>query len=223
MSSRPRWGAIGAKAAVTGHSRELETEADNVGIELVEGAGYDIRESPKLFRHLKDQLVEEGIEEPFYFGSHPRLQERIDNYERLIAEKGGGGKGTVRQTVFRKKTALLVLENAILELKAGRFERAIKNTEKYLAVKPKSSRGYFVMGEIYRQMEEEDSLKQAAKHYRKAVKLRRSYPDAHKGLGLVYLKQGKKKKAKKEFNTYLKLSPKAPDKEYVKQYIAQCK
>ena len=68
-----------------------------------------------------------------------------------------------------------------------------------------------------------DSLEQAAKNYRKAVKLRRSYPDAHKGLGLVYLKQGKKKRAKKEFNTYLKLSPKAHDKEYVKQYIAQCK
>jgi predicted Zn-dependent protease len=216
-------GAIGAKAAVTGHSRELETEADNVGIVLVEQAGYDIHEAPKLFRHLKDQLVEEGIEEPFYFGSHPRLQERIDNYERLIAENSGAAKGTVNAKVFRRKTASLVLENAILELKAGRFERAIKGTEKYLAVKPKSSRGHFVMGEIYRQMEEEGSLEQAAKNYRKAVKLRRSYPDAHKGLGLVYLKQGKKKRAKKEFNTYLKLSPKAHDKEYVKQYIAQCK
>jgi predicted Zn-dependent protease len=216
-------GAIGAVAAVKGHSRELETEADNVGIVLVRNAGYDVREAPKLFRHLKDQLVEEGIEEPFYFGSHPRLQERIDNYERLIAENHDATKGKVNGKVFRRKTARLVLENAILELKAGRFERAIKGTEKYLAVKPKSSKGYFVMGEIYRQMEEEDALEQAAKHYRKAVKLKRSYPDAHKGLGLVYLKQGKKKKAKKAFNTYLKLSPKAHDREYVKQYIAQCK
>ena len=77
-------GTLGTMAAVTGYSRELETEADTVGFDLMVAAGYDPREAPKLFVHLKQELEAEDIQEPYFFGTHPRLQNRIDNYEAFL-------------------------------------------------------------------------------------------------------------------------------------------
>jgi len=88
---------------------------------------------------------------------------------------------------------------------------------------PRSPRAHYLLGEIQRQKGEKEDLTEAKKFYRKAIKLNPSYADAYKGLGLLYLKQGKKKDAKKSFKSYLELSPKAADREYVKEYIAQCK
>lgn len=80
-------GTVGTLAAVTGYSRELEAEADMEGLKLMVKAGYDPREAPKLFIHLKKELEEEKIKEPFFFGTHPRLQERIENYESLLVTR----------------------------------------------------------------------------------------------------------------------------------------
>ena len=77
-------GSVGAMAAVTGYSRELETEADWLGLKLMVAAGYDPQEATKLFEHLKKDIEEQDIKEPFFFGSHPRLQERINNYTQFI-------------------------------------------------------------------------------------------------------------------------------------------
>jgi len=81
-------GEIGTKAAINGHSRDLETEADMVGIKLVVKAGYDAREAPKLFQHLKQEMEEDEQEEPFFFGSHPRLAERSENYNDFLGKRG---------------------------------------------------------------------------------------------------------------------------------------
>jgi beta-barrel assembly-enhancing protease len=49
-------GTFGTLAAVTGYSREHETEADEQGFRRVVEAGYDPQETPKLFQHLKRDI-----------------------------------------------------------------------------------------------------------------------------------------------------------------------
>jgi predicted Zn-dependent protease len=216
-------GEIGTKAAISGHSRSLETEADMEGIKLVIKAGYDPREAPKLFKHIQEELEEEELEEPFFFGSHPRLQERIENYEEFLKTNAPKKRGIVNEKVFRKRTSRLVLENAVLDLQEGRFQSALRGTDKYLSVWPKSSRAYCFRGKVYRQRGENGDLEKAKKDLRKSISLNRSNAEAMRELGIVYFKQGEKSNASKAFKSYLKLSPKAADREYVKEYIAQCK
>ncbi len=216
-------GEIGTMASVTGYSRDLETEADMEGIRLVVKAGYDPREAPKLFQHIKDELKEEEIKEPFFFGSHPKLQDRADNYREFLKNYDHGHNGIVNADVFLSKTAGAILENAFLDLQAGRFDRARQGAEKYLSVKPGSAKGYYLLGEICRQRGEEGDLKEAKEHYLKAVKLNSSYAVAYKGVGLLYFKQGEKSRAKKAFKSYLSRAPQAGDRSYVQEYITQCK
>ncbi len=214
-------GELGTMASVSGYSRDLETEADMEGIARVVAAGYDPREAPKLFDQIKQELQEEGEKEPFFFGSHPRLKERAGNYRDFLDEHPGAG-GKVGADAFARRVAPALLANTWLQLQAGRFEQARVGAEKFLAARPKDPRGHFLLGEILRQ-EEGGKVSMAITHFRQAVAANPAYAEPYRSMGLVHLKAGQKKEAKKAFQSYLKLAPKAADRSYVEDYLARCR
>jgi predicted Zn-dependent protease len=211
-------GMIGTIAAISGYSKKLETEADIEGFKLMLNAGYDPYEAPKLFEYLKKELEDEQIKEPFFFGTHPRLQERIQNYNSFLAQLQYPNV-TKNTEVFLQKTKNVILDNAFLDLKAGRFNMAKRGAEKYLSIKPDDARAYYLLGEIHRQRGEKDDPEKAKENYERAISLDPSFPDSYKGLGMIYYKQGEKALAKKYFELYLSVYPKAPDKAYIEEYL----
>lgn len=214
-------GELGTMASVSGYSRDLETEADMEGIARVVAAGYNPREAPKLFDQIKQELQEEGEKEPFFFGSHPRLKERAGNYRDFLDEHPGAG-GKVGADAFARRVAPALLANTWLQLQAGRFEQARVGAEKFLAARPKDPRGHFLLGEILRQ-EEGGKVSTAITHFRQAVASDPAYAEPYRSMGLLHLKAGQKKEAKKAFQSYLKLAPKAADRSYVEDYLARCR
>ena len=62
-------GITGSIASISGYTRELEIEADRVGLDLAVKANYDPREVLKLFELLKQEIEIEGIETLFF--RHP--------------------------------------------------------------------------------------------------------------------------------------------------------
>jgi predicted Zn-dependent protease len=72
-------------AMVSGYARDLEREADEEGVRLMAAAGYDPREMTAMFRTMRDESGERGPIETFFWGSHPRLSERIETVERLAS------------------------------------------------------------------------------------------------------------------------------------------
>jgi predicted Zn-dependent protease len=134
-------GSVSTMAAVTGYSREMETEADMAGLKLMVDAGYDPRESPKLFEHLKKDIEEQEIKEPYFFGSHPRLQERIKNYTVFIHANYPNTKGNVTQERFMEMISPMLLDNALLDLSMGRYNSAKRGIERFLQRQPDNARG----------------------------------------------------------------------------------
>ncbi len=212
-------GALGATSSVYGHSRELEREADTTGLKLMVQAGYDPREAPKLFLHMKKELEDEDIKEPFFFGTHPRLADRVDNFESLLNKLYVGKTGILNREQFLKNTKKMILDNAHLDLKAGRFSVAQRGIKKYLTLKPKDAHAYYLLGEVSRQRGEKGDLEKAKEQYQKAASLDSSYGDPNKGIGMIYMKQGNQSLAAKYFRTYLSLAPNAPDRRYIEEYI----
>ena len=214
-------GSTGALAAITGYTRELETEADTVGFQLVVRAGYDLKEGARLFEHLKEEIELYEIKEPFVFGTHPKLQKRVENCNRFFelynVEEGSGIKNT---ETFLEKVHRVLLDNAQLDLKAGRFQMARKGLEKYLALKPEDPRAYYLLGEVCRQQGDQERAKAL---FGKAIALDPGNPDAHKAIGLIYYKVGERVRARRFFETCLALSPNLPDRAYIEGYLAECK
>lgn len=216
-------GSTGYTAAVTGYSQHLETEADMVGVRLISEAGYDPHEAPRLFEHLIKELEEERIREPFFFGTHPKLRRRIGNYSGSLSTEYGGKNAGIKNTeIFLEKTQQVILDNAFLDLKAGRFCAAERGAEKYLGIKPNDPRAYYLLGEIARQTGKGNDRERAKAYYAKAISIEPSYPDPYKAIGLIYYKEGEKTLAKGSFEAYLSLEPHALDKAYIKKYLERC-
>lgn len=218
-------GALAAGAAVSGHGRDLEREADRVGMELVAAAGYDPADAPRLFQHLIEWVKAEkdDDEESFFFASHPRLEERLENFQDLLAGPYRDRKGGARNAeVFRQKTLRAVTANGRLDLAAGRFDAARRDAERVLEVDPRSAPAHAVLGEAARNREEPGGLEEAVGHYRRALALDPRLATAWRGLGLALFKKGDRKGARPAFARYLELEPAAADRAHVREYLARC-
>lgn len=216
-------GVSGPIAALSGYTRALETEADRAGLDLAVKANYDPREVLKLFELLKQEIDREGIEESYFFGTHPNVQQRIENVNKWLAEKYPGKDSGIKNTdIFQSMMSRLMLDNARLDLRQGRFFVAQRTVEKYLAAKPDDARAYFLLGEIFRQWGRQDDGAAAINYYEKAISLNPSFPEPHKAMGLIHYKVGEKRLAKKFFESCLLLSPDAVDKAYIEGYLKLC-
>jgi predicted Zn-dependent protease len=216
-------GEIGATAAVTGYSRDLERQADVEGLRRAVTAGYDPAEAPKLFHMLKREAEQEKVQAPLFYATHPRLQERIATYEDMLRTEFRDRRGATHEAVFREKTSRVVLDSAWMDLRAGRFDAARQGAQRYLARRPNDARGHYVLAETMRQQGERAVAMQAIPHYLKAIAVDRSYPEAHRGLGLVHFQLGEKPQARRALETYLSISPQANDRAYIEEYIRLCR
>ena len=64
--------------------RKQETEADYLGLIFSSLAGYDIRESVKLWQRMSEK--NKGKEPPAFLSTHPSSKKRIENLENWINE-----------------------------------------------------------------------------------------------------------------------------------------
>jgi predicted Zn-dependent protease len=216
-------GSTGVTASVSGYSRELEKEADRVGLGLVLRAGYDPVEALSLFGHLKKEIEDEKIVEPFFFATHPNLQERIRTCETFLTAHGIEAPSGIKNTEhFLMKTKGAILDNGWLDLKLGRFSAAQRSAEKYLTISPDYAGAYYLLGEIARQRDLAGDMDRAKDYYEKAITADPSCGECYKALGLIYYKAGEMSLAKSAFQSCLLRSPDTPDKAYIRSYLAKC-
>jgi predicted Zn-dependent protease len=215
-------GAAGS-LAVSGYTRELENEADLVGLDLMAKANYDTRETLTLFDHLKQEIEAESDKAPFFFGTHPSVEQRIENATKWLAQANPEKNGTVKNTEeFQRRTRKMVLANARLDLRLGRFEIACKTLEKYLKSQAADAQAYYLYGDILRQRDRQGDAKSALAYFKKSISLDPSFPEPHKAIGLILYKEGEKRLARKFFESCLLLSPNDSDNAYIRRYLKDC-
>jgi hypothetical protein len=76
---------VAATAYSNGYGRELEDQADQVGVRYAYEAGYDISKAPHLWERFAKKYGEPGKVVNFFFGNHSRSSARAANLRRDIA------------------------------------------------------------------------------------------------------------------------------------------
>src|SRR2546425_10035897 len=96
-------------------------------MERLVAAGYDPRQAPRVFELLQDDHGDDSRMEVFFFGSHPRLDERIADMQELLSTRYGGvaSEGRVTDTRdFRMRMRVLGRDDAAENVRLGRLGTA---------------------------------------------------------------------------------------------------
>ena len=220
MLGVPLVGDLVALSSMFGYSREHEREADEIGYQRLVAAGYDPRESVHTFEHLLADIKAEDIQEPFFFASHPRLQERIDNFSALSKD---ANNGEIARERYLDTTAALRLASLEADLAAYRYKQLI-----LVLADPGRRREYppeaaYYLGEAYRQRGEAGDLERAEHEYRSVLETAPQFAPPQRALGLLLYKRGDQALAAPLLRRYLELAPDAPDRGYIEHYLKNLK
>ena len=224
---------LAAVAAINGYGRDLERDADDAGLQRLVEAGYDPKEAPKVFELLRSESKDRGSLETFFFGSHPKLTERIDTTRDMVQTRyavAAAAATTVRDTEdFQLRMRSVVRENAYEDIRAGRFAVARRQLDRVLAVTPRDPVAHLYYGDLHRLQSQRardaaDKTQSAAlalASYEKAAELDPRLPEPHRQLGFLYYQQKDNARARDAFRTYLALKPDAPDASRIKEYLVE--
>jgi len=225
--------ALTATAAISGYGRDLERDADNGGMDSLVRAGYDPKEAPKVFALLRSESKDRGSLETFFFGSQPKLTERIETTEALLrtryAQAALDPTTTRDSDDFRLRMRSVVRENALEDIRAGRFDLAQRQLDRVLAITPRDPIAHTYYGDLHRLRAQrardvarrDEHARLALASYQTAIDLDPTAPQPHRQLGFLYYQQKDTAKAKAAFEKYLALDPAAADARRVKEYLIE--
>jgi hypothetical protein len=84
--------ALGATAYSSGYGRDLEDQADRVGLRYAYEGGYDVERGPALWQRFARKYGEGNKVANFFFSDHSQASTRARNLERELATNYRGGR-----------------------------------------------------------------------------------------------------------------------------------
>lgn len=215
-------------AAIHGHGRNQEREADRIGIDYIVKAGYDPREAPITFELLLQEYGEQPRLVNFFYGNHPANQERFQTLTELATTKYGSELAARRLTVntedFKRATRRAVIASGILDYEQSRFASAKAMFEKAVRVYQDDPVPHHYLGKLAMETgSAPDAINQAIEHLEAAIKADAQYAPAHRELGLAFYRKGQRAKAIASLEQYLTIDPEAKDAPQIKSTIAELK
>ncbi len=208
-----------AVSSIYGYSRDLEREADAYAFQHLQAAGYDVRESVKVFELLAAEAKALDEKHPVFFSSHPRLEERIQSFKELIAASGQRD-GRIDREPYLSKTRGIKLASLEADLSMNRFKSLVLVLESDEgAARFAAPHRHYYLAEGYRRRNEEGDTKRAEAAYRKSLEQEPAFAPAYRGLGFLYVKLKDPAKARPLLQKYLELAPDAGDRAYVEHYL----
>ncbi|HEX6829517.1 MAG TPA: M48 family metalloprotease [Burkholderiales bacterium] len=204
-------------SSVFGYSRGLETEADDYGYKKVVAAGYASEETPKVFEHLMREVKTADIREPFFFSTHPKLEDRVNNYKALSRESPPGGE--VLEQVYEARVMGLRIANLENELSMGRARHVLLALCNERELEDYPPQVHYYLGEAYRQRGGQLDEVSAEQEYLEAIRRAPDFAPSYRALGALYYKDRAWAEAAHYLSEYLARAPMAPDRGYVEGYL----
>jgi hypothetical protein len=211
------------KTAVTGYSRELERQADSMGLVRMRAAGYPPLAFRNMFLKLKAFILEENIKEPFFFSTHPRVEERINNYYTINGnDTVRAGKGDYRQKEFIMNMRPVIMRAAQIDFARGHYSAAKRVAEACRVCDSCATDALVLLGDIARFERDSGSVKAAEEWYEKALSCDQNYRPALRKMGVHLYTYGEKTRARGYLEQYISLTGQANDRDLIETYIRLC-
>jgi len=214
-------GALIQVSSIYGYSQQHEKESDEKGYQQIVQAGYDPQEASKLFNLMLENIKLNKISQPYFFSTHPKVEERIESSKSLIEKYYQGKTGIVKDKIYQAYSKNILINDIELNLKLRKFEVANYLIKKLHKRYERSTHSNYFQAE-YMRLTKDNSFENTLQKYNEALEIDTSYYKAYRGIGYLYFELDKKEEAKDAFKKYLSLNENAKDKNYIQYYINQC-
>lgn len=209
------------------YNRQLEAEADALGIKLIADAGYDPSSMAQTWEQLIGEIelsaaVRRKRPDRGYsiFATHPAPRERMIDLRASAAELTVPGRsydrGRERYLAAIAGIRPTLLDDQVKLNDAGASQYVIDT----LAADGWNGLLRFYEGESLRLRNTPDYDARAALSYAAAVAYPDAPPDAWRWHGIALVKAGRREEGHAALQRYLVLAPSAPDAPFVRQMLA---
>jgi predicted Zn-dependent protease len=203
-----RSGAGGAQAAAVlsqgiaatrqiAYTRQLEMEADTLGLKFMTEAGYDPRAMVSFQKIMLKEQTLNPIDVPPYLLDHPLSQERVANAELLIRTTKLNAPVPAAADPLKKIQTLIRLEN-------HEADKVIAEQKALIGESSNNSEPYQLLGIAFFS---KGMWQEARRNLERALALNARSPGIHRDLGRVYTQLNEYSLAKAAFDRALALEP----------------
>ena len=216
-------GQLGVLASLFSISREQESRADQLGMQLMQRAGYDGRQAAQIWDNLLGELKIKGGEDAgkrsLMMATHPPTENRRDDLLKLAGEVPGVLAAGEFQAIVTPHR-LGWLED---EMRRGQYEESLVLFDRMLASQPQDAQVLYARGEVLRLRAGKNDLERSLGDLLQATALQPAPAEAFRALGLVHRQRSDAASAVQAFDKYLALWPEAPDAGLIKTFISELK
>jgi beta-barrel assembly-enhancing protease len=194
-------GAVGQAVSATrqiAYSRQLEMEADTLGVRYMAAAGYDPKGSLGFLKTLDQERALNPVDVPPYLMTHPISQERVANMEQVLRSLGKTEVRSERPDPLKKVQIIIRMERRDGDGVVGEYEKLVRQN-------PQSAELLQLLG-FAQQLK--GQLAEAQKNYEKARQLSPNNAGLQRDLGRLYTQLGDTASAGPAFDRALALEPK---------------
>ena len=218
---------LGTILSLFRYSRQLEAEADAMGVRLIAEAGYAPIEMSNTWAQLIGELDasaryrrkhrDRGFD---LFATHPAEETRMADLRVSAAEMTVPGRSyDARRAAYLEAIGPIrpmILDDQVKLNDPGASQYVIET----LALDGWNGLLRFYEGEVWRLRNRQGDMARAEQSYAIAVAYPDAPPDAWRWHGLALIKQGRTGEAKAALSHYLTMKPDAVDAAYIRQMIS---
>lgn len=196
-------GTLGQALAATrqlSYSRQLEQEADSLGVKYMAEAGYDPKAALGFLKIIDQERILNPVDIPPYLMTHPLSQDRVTRVEAVIHSLRTGPARPDPADPIKKVQTLLRLER-------HEADAVIQENEKLLSQNSHSAEATQMIALAY---EYKNDWAKAQQNMERARALNPNSPGIDRDLGRLYSRIGEFRSAHEAFDRALSAEPKEP-------------
>jgi predicted Zn-dependent protease len=214
---------LALQAAVNGHGRKLEDEADVVGLYYMVEAGYDYMEAPEVWRVFGKYTQDQSKVSNFFFSNHSTHAARIKNLTKAINADYRGEVPTAKlktgEEEYVKIADKVRQQNAMADIQNQEYARAGRALAGAIERNPNDATAHYNLGRVLWAEGGARNAERVLDAFITAVQLEPTMAPAWRDLGMVFYELRDINRATRAFEQYLQLAPNGPDATKIRAFV----
>ena len=218
-------GSLAVSAVVSGHGRNLEDEADRIGLHYMVEAGYDPYQAPEVWHIFNRYTNDQNAVSNFFFSDHSTHAARISNLTREINAHYRGqidrSQLVTNEAAYVKAVTPIKTQVAAMNYQRKEYANAAKGFAEALERDPNDAVALYFNGRLIWDTGGPARAEDAIRELTRAAQADPSFAEPYRAIGGIYYQLERHQDAAPALEKYLQMRPDAPGGDQIRAYLAQ--